>query len=55
MHNFIWVSNTISKFRKKLIIQFQENEDKQKEGWEDGDLRYRPYFIIALRLPSWVQ
>ena len=24
-HNFIWVSSTMPKFRKKLMMQFQEN------------------------------
>ena len=38
MHNFIWASNTMPKFRKKLI-QFQENAQTdgriKKEGWKD--------------------
>ena len=40
--NFIWFSSTMPHFRKKLIIQFQENVqiEGQKDGWKD-----RPYFI----------
>ena len=40
--NFIWVSSIMPKFRKKLIIQFQENAQRegrvngQMEGWMDG-------------------
>ena len=36
-HNFIWVSSTMPKFIKKLIIQFQENAltDERMEGWTD--------------------
>ena len=37
-HNFIWISNTVPKSRKKLIIQFQENTrtDGRTEGQKDG-------------------
>ena len=38
MHNFIYVSRTMPKLRKKLMIQFQEN------AWTDGRTN-RPYFI----------
>ena len=41
MHNFILVSSTRPKFRKKLMIEFQENAwtdrriDAKTEGWTD--------------------
>ena len=37
VHNFMWVPNIMPKFRKKLMIQFQENTwtDGQTEGWPD--------------------
>ena len=41
--NFIWVSSIMSKFRKKLMIQFQENA--RTDGRTD-----RPYFIGHFRL-----
>ena len=36
-HNVIWVSSTIPKFGKKLMILFQENTqtDRQPEGTTD--------------------
>ena len=36
-HNFKWVSSTMPKFRKKIMIQFQENAwtDGRTEGWAD--------------------
>ena len=37
-HNFIWVSSTMP--LKKLMIQFQENTNRRKNGRMD-----RPYFI----------
>ena len=52
MHNFKWVSNTMLKFRKKTMIQFQEN------AWTDGrtDGRMdRHYFMRPFRLPLRVQ
>ena len=33
-HNFIWVSSTMLKFRKKINIQFQE--DAWSEGQTEG-------------------
>ena len=38
MHNFIWISSTMPKFRKKLMMQFQENTwtEEQPEGRKDG-------------------
>ena len=42
MHNFKWISSTMQKFRKKIIMQFQENT--QKDGGTDGRMD-RPYFI----------
>ena len=45
-----WVSSIMTKFRKKLMIQFQEN------AWTDGrtDGRTdRPYFIGPFRLMLW--
>ena len=37
-HKFIWVSNTMPKFGKKLMMQFQENAwtDRRTEGWSEG-------------------
>ena len=37
-HNFIWDFSTMPRFRKKLIIQFQENAciEGQTEGQKDG-------------------
>ena len=37
-HNFIWISSTMPKFRKKLMIQFQEyakTEGRKTEGRTD--------------------
>ena len=34
-HTFIWVSSTMPKFSKTLIIQFQEKKDGQKDRWKD--------------------
>ena len=36
---FIWVSNTMPKFRKKLMIQFQEN------AWREG--RMNRTFLVG--------
>ena len=39
MHNFIWASRTMPKFRKKLMIRFQENAQTDRrmktEAWKD--------------------
>ena len=37
MHNLEWVSTTMTKFRKKLMIQFQEKSqtDNRTEGWRE--------------------
>ena len=37
VHNFMWVPNIMPKFRKKLMIQFQENTwtDGRTEEWPD--------------------
>ena len=57
-HNFIWVSSTMLKFRKELIIQFQENaetgkgrKDRQKDIRKDD----RPDFKGPFQLLPWVQ
>ena len=55
-HNFIRVSSTMPKFRKKLMIQFQENvrTDRRTEGQSDRRTG-RPYLIGPFRLRLMVQ
>ena len=47
-HNFIWAPNTVLRFRKKLISQFRENLQTDREGWTEG-WTDRPYFIRPSR------
>ena len=37
MCNYISVSSTMSKFRKKLMIEPQENTRQKDEGWTEGE------------------
>ena len=57
IRNFIWVSETISKFRKKLKIQFQKKKrqpDGQKDGRTEGQTD-RPYFVGPFSLSPEIQ
>ena len=57
IRNFIWVSETISKFRKKLKIQFQKKKrqpDGQKDGRTEGQTD-RPYFVGPFWLSPEIQ
>lgn len=53
MHNIIWVSTTMVTFRKKLIMEFQENA--RIEGQTEGRKDERLYFIGSFRLSVVVQ
>ena len=44
-HNFIWISSTMGKFRKKLMIQTPGQKDGRMEGRTD-----RPYFKLMKNL-----
>ena len=37
MCNYISVSSTMSKFRKKPMIETQENARQKDEGWTEGE------------------
>ena len=57
MHNFLWVSSKMPKFRKnwwynskKTPGQKEERTEGQTEGWMD-----RPYFTRPFRLPLGIQ
>ena len=53
MHNFKWVSRTMSKFRKNDTIP-QKHLDRQKDGWKDR-MMDRPYFIGPFQLLPGIQ
>ena len=36
MHNFIWVSSTMPKFRKSWWYNSKKTPGRQKDGWKDG-------------------
>ena len=40
MHNFVWVFNTMSKFRKNKLSFPSKYLDKQTRGWRDPILYY---------------
>ena len=42
--NFIWISGTMPKFRKKLMIQLQENA--RPGGRTEGMMERRTYLIL---------
>ena len=61
-HNLIWVSNTLSNFKKKIMIWFQKNVgtswierrankgmDEQQDGEKDGQthLLYRSLLLLS--------
>ena len=52
-HNFIWISNTMSNFRKNLWCNSKKISG-EKDGWKDGRTD-KPYFIGPFRLPLGVQ
>ena len=52
IRNFIWISETISKFRKKLKIQFQKNPgrtERRTDGRTDGQTLFCRTFLAIAR------
>ena len=53
IRNFIWVSETISKFRKKLKMQFQKKKDsrtdRKTDGRTDGQTLFCRTFLAIAR------